>query len=410
MIKIWTGVYPVQTGNSGDGLILQNPNEYPDLRLKIREALKAGEQLSVMVTHRACDNWFWDLEGITQVQLIDGSPVQLLKDKLNIPSIPQELVNDPTQIIKLGLLDIELPPSVSEDVWSWILRTKLGNVWANGSVDEKHLSDLMNWYIANSVPSEYKDIVAARLKNWALHAPMGYLRRTYSELQTDTESKVWSLAVYNLLEMYGAERFDILKSFSWFTEALLNDSTNYRVQFNTYPQKIAAELSSKLNIHLRQRFSKRSPFIEFVNQVADTSRQPEILTTVEEILANLSGLLPGELDALIEVLRSVTEYLTPNELGLLLRLKFKSISYAEKRIDQFLSTLAPDFPSPPDSQWDVKEWINWSITQYMPYRQWTFLYNKNIPELDEYSLQFEQWLYQRYPVVSTLSYSDCSRR
>lgn len=214
MITIRLGSFD-STQKSESGTELAEPGGYPGIRIKIREAIHNGEDLQVYVKHRACNNWFWDLQGHPAVVIINDDPREQLKRKLRVQSLPKDLDANPEWISQLNLLSLPVPPARVVDTWLWIVEKKLGSEWLVQAPSFSHLGHLVNWYITlteqSSAVLEQKKIEI--IKTWKSRA-QGQLRLAYEHFfERDPYQASLFLACWQNLSSYYGE--NLLR---WLTE------------------------------------------------------------------------------------------------------------------------------------------------------------------------------------------------
>jgi hypothetical protein len=152
---------------SHNALIIDEKAQYPSVRKRIYKALEDNQNLEVIVRTRICDEWFWDLSDYHQdVRIINDSPEELLKRKLSIDALPPDLKDNSDLIIHLQLLELPLSKDGENDVWGWILRSRLGEIWEIEDPSVCHLTQLVNWYANNKVQHLLQFKVEERISCW----------------------------------------------------------------------------------------------------------------------------------------------------------------------------------------------------------------------------------------------------
>lgn len=382
MIRIHTEVFTVKAIPES-ALYLSKPEEYPDIRLKIREAIHANGDLDIYIAHRACDNWFCDLEDYSCVSLINEHPGEQLKRKLGIIGLPHELKERPELILELGLLDLPVPSGSVGDVWSWVLESKLGIVWAEHTASFEHLGRIMQWYLdtstlqpeASNLGNPFlRDIVSTIIQSWTEDAN-GIVKSAYQSVFKNPTKSALFLACWQ----------------------------NFH---SDYPQLLSEWLEHKgLNSLHIEWISEKLPTLKIPNSlVMDLDKRIEAYwngkikqgMSWHNALSEMTGKVMGEFNAIKLAIEA--EPLTCNSLDIeQLRLRFKDLSGAQETIGRLEEQLPPSEPSPPDASWSIEEWIQWAVKQYIPFKKWLIDKRQYSESADKVSQIYEDWLYKNYP-------------
>lgn len=258
MITIHTGVLPTEE-LPYDSLTVRTPADYPPVRQDIQEALTQKEDLKVFVLTRVCDGWFWDLfDYHSDVIHINDAPAERLKRKLSINALPIDLAAEPELIIELGILDLPDPTESVSDVWTWIIRHKLGEVWAIEEPSQEHFSQVVSWYAENTIDPILRSRVAHIARTWT-DAASGKLRSAYARFFEDPHKNAYSLITWRALVPYDRElREQWLAAEGWYSQKL-EDLAEMIETPTQLPQSIRSKLNSKVqtywNTQLKERFN-----------------------------------------------------------------------------------------------------------------------------------------------------------
>lgn len=259
MITIHTNVLPSEDISS-DNLVMRGPEYYPLTRRHIQEAMSNNDNLEVFVLTRVCDSWFWDLfDYRDDVIQINDAPSERLKQKLAVNTLPAELVADPNLIIELGLLDLPDPfPFSVGNVWTWIVQHKLGEVWTIKEPSQEHFSQLVNWYIENTVDPLLQSRTNQITKTWTDKAA-DKLRSAYVRFFEDPHKNAYSLITWRALAPYDRGlREQWLASEGWYSQKM-EDMADMVATPTYLPKRIRNKLNPKIttrwNTLLKERFN-----------------------------------------------------------------------------------------------------------------------------------------------------------
>jgi len=200
MIVIHTGILPEQP-TPNDALVLYEPEDYPSIRERIRAAIHAREDLNVHVKHPVCYFWFWDLEAYGSVDVVNDGPIEQLKRKLAVSALPVDLSEDPERILQLGLLELPDPVDRIDNVWTWVVEQKLGDVWVTREPSAQHLGSLADWYVENAIPPGLQTKARATKTRW-LYRAKGKLKAAYQAFLREPRKAALFLCCWQNLDVY----------------------------------------------------------------------------------------------------------------------------------------------------------------------------------------------------------------
>jgi len=378
MILIHTGVLPQEA--TKDGIELCNPKDYPNVRLEIRKAFKSGQDCNIYVKHRACDEWFWDLHDYGNATIINDDPRERLKRNLNLVALPPDLSSHPDWIIELRLLELPTSQKVEGDVWTWILNEKLGPSWSAGEPSFDHLGSIVIWYLSNATTL---DSLATVLKQrqrlakdqWVANAK-GELRSAYEQFFGDPAKNSVFLTCWQNLEKYYVDELD-----RWLQEVGCHAPSLIWVAFKLPPLPFSADVGGRFSTKVRAYWNGR---------LAKGNIE------LQEALAGMSGLLLGELEAVVNCVRR--GLISVDRLQIEgLRAKFAGLANASSLIDAVKVQLPPKEITEPNDNWAEDSWITWAANEYIPYKKWLIDRGKGSSVAEKYCSLYENWLFSNYP-------------
>lgn len=388
MIEIYIGADSPQDVSHNNLVILGDIKEYISVRAQIREAILASKSLRVWVRIPVCFNWFWDLENLRGITLSRVSLIDQLKSQLNVQSLPSFLYSEPEKIIQWGLLQISEEKLSDESIKDWILRSKLDVVWIQRVPTKEHLVNLIGWYAKYTVPENLAKLTKHQLEGWASEAPSRKIKKFYQELLENAEFKSRSLIYHNMLLNYPRkQRFSWLETNIWFDDALIVPEL-IEVDFETIPQEMNMNFSIDIGRYWDEYLQELTPDNDIPTD--------EWLHIIDGILQKMTGNVESEIARLTNFLMNYIENL-PSAATTMIAEKFNSLVSADKYITKIQDALPPKYPNTPQKNWELSQWLDWAVYQYLPYRKWILLNQRNDPKMDEFSLMFETWLHENYP-------------
>ncbi len=234
-------------------LILEDQDQYPTIREQIYDALKRKQNLEVFILTRVCDEWFWDLSDYHRdILLINDSPAERLKRKLSVATLPSDLMANPDLIIDLELLDLPNPLEGVTDIWKWIIQHKLGDIWTIENPIQSHFSQLVNWYIDNTVDPSLQFKVDELTRLWIQKAP-GKFKSVYALFFENPAKNAYMKIAARALLLYDHNlREQWLTIQGWYSPKL-EDS----IEMIDLPTKLPQTIRKKINPLLQAHWNTR---------------------------------------------------------------------------------------------------------------------------------------------------------
>ncbi len=128
-----------------------------------------------------------------------------------------------------------------------------------------------------------------------------------------------------------------------------------------------------------------------------TDRQAALYQITVKAMAEMSGKLTGERDAVLRHLRENLADCSP-ELVAAVVAKFGALPGTRDLTDRLYRDLPPVRPMAPVKR-GVADRLKWADTQYMPYRRWMLRTKRQDGEVAQMGLAFEDWLAKAYPSI-----------
>ena len=119
---------------------------------------------------------------------------------------------------------------------------------------------------------------------------------------------------------------------------------------------------------------------------------------LEAVLDEMSGWLPEELGWLVEQLRDKGEalQLTPQFLQHVTA-RFRRIQeQIEAQLAALEAAIPLGYPSDPAKNQTVKDWLDWAVHEYLPYRFWLEENDRWDATMAEYAASYADWFYENY--------------
>ena len=139
------------------------------------------------------------------------------------------------------------------------------------------------------------------------------------------------------------------------------------------------------------------PPVERRQKRSSTERQTLLYRSVERVLAQMSGRLMGERNAVVRYLRQNLGDCSPDTLAAIIE-KFGAMPGTQSVVEELHRDLPPARPAPPPlKSRKLADWLKWADTHYMPYRRWLLRTGHQDTEVAKWALDYEDWLVASYP-------------
>jgi hypothetical protein len=125
-------------------------------------------------------------------------------------------------------------------------------------------------------------------------------------------------------------------------------------------------------------------------------RQEDLLSVINRATEEMSGVLQGERDALLDYLQANLDRCSPEALAQV-HDRFSTVAGTADVIESVRRMLPPRRPPQPERTKDVSKWLSWAARFYIPYQLWLLRTNRVDREVADMGTQYEDWLYQSYP-------------
>jgi hypothetical protein len=360
--------------------------DYVTVYDRLVQAIHAGDEISVKVTHNTVGNWLSSLQdryGSDRVH-IEHVTYRGRLAKLWGIEIP-DWVKD-NQIREADLLDVEISAQPGRDFENFILEIFFSPWIAQPRFPQFRLGDLIQsidldqWKQAATRPL-VGDILRRRLSQWVDNSNSDGERLLIHWLEISPSKLKTQLGIFKTLSRYP-------------------DDLGRRIVGEQFSNLKDLELDL---VGIEVNESVISPVIDFIRvHLEGFVRLPDKQVAVSQLLNQVSGCLEIEFDILQRILRS-KEIDVDKELVRLIRSVFSPLQH-RPYLDQALADLdllvrkpAPPAPDPdPEKPWSDDEWLSWAEKSYLPYRFWLEEIGELTEDVNKYAGAYADWLYSRY--------------
>ena len=394
-IKInYIGSLPIKPEKND--LLVEDDTAYVDLCKKL---LTHSDQ-TLVIWLRKRNHFIWLQDYINQIDMDvsfkEQTPRLLISEKWNV-TIP-EWVTD-SKIIEEGLLDFKIESP--KDIVSFetrVLSFLLDPIFEDAVLGEKNLSKLINVInddqkILEFNKSELLTICLERkCKDWAGKSPATWVNELCERLIRD-KSMLWHiLSLRNSLYTYPKELLEYVVS-------------PEQVHF---VQKIPFTAINEINIEGKaKQQSLQQIELFFKSNLQNITNNKDF----EKFINYCAGKFQEEFHSLVEILENKSFTVDTANIELIIN-KFNSlpgITHAQlASLNYYIKPRRPNLITK-DDDLNAKGWIDWTINEYLPYRDWQVHNGFFDEELEETVKIFSSWYINEYiPVQNDSRYSQIS--
>jgi len=347
---------------------------------RMARALHAGEKQQLVVRDRTCAAWFRVAQGkygAERIEVVEITHVSKLAEGWGV-TVP-EWVSD-AEIEASHLLDVDLRAAPGQSFENVLLERFCSPFLVYDRLPLNYLVDiLMNYqpsrWLSDGQRPLVKKVLRRRLDAWEEVARSDGERYLIGELRRDPARLMRTLAHLKVLQGYPAE-------------------VGQRVLGDTSEQLCALELDlSALPVKESEVRDTVDQVRVYLNQMIKKTPSRELAV---KLLQQVSGYLVAEYEAVESLLRH-DDVAIDAELLNDVRRAFAPI---RERLASQLATLdllvEPPRPRKPNSSWEVEDWLNWAVSEYLPYRFWLEEVGRHDDELAEFASQYGDWLYDNF--------------
>lgn len=384
MITIYAISNGVDTAELQLDLNITVNTDYIVVYLKIVNAIHENKNLKVAVLNTLpAARWFETLAqkyGSNLVNFHIMTLRKLLEERIGIPI--NENIRD-AELLDSGLLDVNIPASGQSDIYSYLLDIYLGEFLSKPNMILR-TSEIVKGYHSD----QWDEALKSKLIKRAYDRNLQRIKSGYSLKNNSAESQLieWfekspqlyigRLADLRLLQNYPSELG--MREFGSVYKSLLDLNLDLR----------------KIPINSHSHESVLREISVYINRNYSSIDNPDIDQLVDET----SGLLKVELDAVSKLIRSGKVTVT-EQLAKKIQRKFSGLEadpYALEILDEIENFVAVPPPSEPQDEWGEKEWIEWAVKEYLPYRFWLEDTNQINDEIGSFAGKYGDWLYSQY--------------
>lgn len=364
------------------GVIITKVSDYVNGYNSILNAIYENQELVVIVRNKHCMNWLRKMQiqyNENRIVCITYSPKIKFQDMIGV-SIPDyisdtDIANDEL-ILKVGEFVFSKNLSFEDN----ILNHYLGMHFTHDQVPFHKLYELfmnIDFELMSSM-KEYKvlsKVYKSKLKQWDMNCVNEFQKDILAEFRTDPKELYNKLSKYSVLNGYPMKLQtevigDMVKAFN---------KLNLKVNTFILDNVDIAELKNNIRLFLNSK--------NLINLN---------LSDLEENISMLSGHLSEEVvfvQRLVEQNKSVVNKSVMDKI----RKKFDGAKVFDSNFEEYISNLMPpSYVLEPVGIDNIKDWINWALSSYLPYKFWMEETSTVDSNIDKFSEQYAEWVFNNY--------------
>ena len=368
--------------DSFEGLILSKPSEYVKVYEAIRDALYSNNEIKVLVRNRFCFEALKAMQtnyGKQIIKIVKYSPLEEFYKLYKITT--SDYINN-EDIIKSGVLKASdlLMHVPGMDFETFIMTNFFTSLVA---FEKFPVRDLVN--ILSSIDFE-------KMKNnLSIQLVDKVFRKRISQWKKNSPDRWIS---------------NIIDSFSFNPAKLYDDLCKYLL-ICRYPMDIAYSTIGGIAVDFNKvKFIDEDYYDEAINYSGLRKEIEIYLNTLDtddlenreigKYIEMISGHFIEEYNFILKVLMLNSENID-KEIIKQCKDKLKPIERIIPDYDEKIDGIIPPIrPSKPQESFNIKDWLNWSRNEYLPYRFWMEDNVQNDEQINSYSALYGDWIYDNY--------------
>lgn len=381
--------------------------QYIESRIRVREAMRSGSDLTVVVRNKKFRNWYESLKDYPDqaVQVEYVSPKSILTEGLHLPkTLSLSLPLDDSEIMELRLIETvkECPPAwrvvTPQDLESWILSACVDECWGQTSASLSHFAELLSYFLSGKEEPNSPSSLQRLLEGWKQQWLRSSVGELYGWLFEDPASNGFLTYALQVLRGYPEPTkrriIDEIVGGVEVSQAVLTHID--RIPAVECSDKITrkAQLSDVVDVKWRGILKgKLQQKVTEIQKDREKVLEERFAQIISEAVVSMSGRLTGEIDALLSFSQENPFYFTDRVFSLIAA-KFARFP---RQIEKLKDLVAPAVPSPPSKDWPWERMSQWVITEYLPYKRWSVQQGKRDKLIEKYAEVYGDWLYEQYP-------------
>lgn len=363
-------------------ILISKVNDYVDGYKSILNAIYQSLDLIVVVRNKHCMNWLKKMQ------------TQYLESRIKITTYSPKIKFQ--EIIGINIPDYVSDDDISKD--EFIPNADKFIFSKNLSFEDNLLNHYFGIYFIQEQFSFYKLYDLLDSMDFTLISNI----KKYTVLNKVYKNK---LKQWNTNFTNDSQRI-IISEFTANPRELFNTLSKYSV-LKGYPISLQgivigdiAKAFGKLNLKIDTFILDSIDIQELKNHIKLFLNNIDIADLTQSEIAKYIDILSGHLSEEAQFLRKLLEKnksVVDKSIINMIKEKFEGTNIFDSNFEEYISNLiSPNYILDPEKNNSIEDWINWSISSYLPYRFWmeeTDTFDSNI---DKYSEKYGDWVFSNY--------------
>lgn len=386
-------------------LVVRNEDQFIKSRLKIKDVLKKGEDLNVIVKNRKIERWYESLREYPDVKIEIISPSSVLSEILNLNAhLSLNLPLNDSEIQELELInkaETERPQTklaIIKDIEIWVLSVCIDECWGKKGGTLSHLSEMVSFFLTEIEPQTHaalEELKGKQKEQW-FNSSVGKAYRWLFRAPKDRSFIIYAWQILKNYDMKMKEKIleeltkhdqNVLKHIDRYLKQIPNcecsDNSEKKLEFNDL-----LEIRWKKILRTKLEYKKGE-----IKEKKDDVLKKRFQKLINEVITSMSGKMSGEVKAFLAFVNDNSFYFS-KELFNLIAAKFALFPAQIKELNRLIPE---EFPSEPKIEWDWNHISEWAKKEYFPYKKWLLRQKKQNRKIEEFAEIYSDWLYKKYP-------------
>lgn len=368
-------------------VLVESDRDYVQVCRDLSQQLGAKEGLSIWVRNKTHFSWLKDF--VEQIDLEcnfhEKTVRQVLADQWNV-SIPDWLAD--RTILEQGLLELKVVPHPHDSFSNRLLTHLLGDAFQGGLLSAANLVTVIGALTAATAGATFKKYpivslcLKAKCEEWALNSPDKWTKDISDRIAEDFQELWETLSFWSVLHAYPKKLLEYVLSppnVSWVT-------------------KVPHEAVEEIFLEPTAREQALTQIDMFFKNVGPQVKSSE---DFRKVLECASGHLVQEFKHVWDLIKS-SQFAVAMEDVRRVQDKFKSCpGVTASQLGLLSHCVMPVHPVliEENKSWSAREWMRWTVDEYVPYRTWQVYNNSYDEQLEGTVRGFSDWYIREYANV-----------
>ncbi len=365
-------------------VVVDNDPEYVAACRLIDQAIHDHGAIEVWTRSRNHFSWLRSFIGQAGVHadFVEKTARSILSERWNV--VVPDWISD-ADILDQRLLELTVSTGTRQSFETRLLTHFLGPPFAADTLDSQNIADVVMALVEDSREAAFekypvlRECLEKKCSQWKEASEQTWVKRICEALP-DASITVWQwLSAWSLLRNYPAKLLERILSLD-------------HVSFvRTIPEEAVNDIALEPN-------TREEALTQIDLLMHDTSSQVSSSGDFRKVVDWLSGRLPEEFRHVSRLLSSGRFEPTHADIELMEE-RFRTCpGVSRSQLKSLRHSVRPDYPTLIDASetWDADRWVQWTVNEYTPYRDWQVHNSRFNAELEKTVVRFSDWYVQSY--------------